>query len=130
MGDVVTHSDFTLNLFPPEETSQETRRVCRQRWQNELKSLAVCPCVCAEEIDALAQAQWMLVGLGVFSCYFPMSRIVCQNEIKIQLAAEADMAEAQQKMLRALPKRLHTIVRQAISLFGAAWLYLICVFVW
>ncbi|OLP96391.1 hypothetical protein AK812_SmicGene21367 [Symbiodinium microadriaticum] len=63
MGDVVTHSDFTLNLFPPEESSQETRR----------------------EIDALAQAEWMLA------------------EIKIQHAADADMAETQHKMLRALP---------------------------
>ena len=42
-----------------------------------------------------------------------MSCVLCQTEITIQRAAEADMAEAQQKMLRALPRRLHAVVHQA-----------------
>ena len=27
MGDIVQHSDFTLNMFPPEESAAQTRRV-------------------------------------------------------------------------------------------------------
>ena len=64
----------------------------------------------------------MLVGLGFCSWYFSTSCIVRQNEIKIQRAADADMAEAQRKMLRALSKRLHAVVRQAVvRSVGAAW---------
>ena len=78
----------------------------------------------AKEIDALAQAEWMLVGLGFCSCccYFPLSCVVCQAEIKIQHAADADMAETQHKMLRALPRRLHAVVHQAVvrAVFGCS----------
>ena len=58
----------------------------------------------------------MLVGLEFcFDCYFPMSYVLCQTEIAVQRAADADMAEAQQKMLRALPRRLHAVVHQAFT---------------
>ena len=53
MGDVLQHSDFTLNMFPPEEGTQETRRasfLCER--------IALCLWLCAaiQELDALAEA--------------------------------------------------------------------------
>ena len=61
-------------------------------------------------------------GLGSAPGISLLHAIVRQNEIKIQRAADADMAEAQRKMLRALSKRLHAVVRQAVvRSVGAAW---------